>query len=165
MAIMLTDMLGYSGSMERDEKIAYARLLEHNSIIRTAIAHHRGREIKTIGDAFLVVFRSVIDAVDCALSIQRAFKDRNLIKEDADKILIRIGVHLGDVLITSNDVYGDGVNVAARIEPLAEPGGICISGEAFAIVRKKLEFDVEQLADVNLKNITSAPEVYRIHMH
>jgi class 3 adenylate cyclase len=164
MAIMLTDMVGYSGSMERDEKATYTKLVEHNSIVRTAIAHHRGREIKTIGDAFLVVFRSAIDAVDCALSIQRAFKDRNLIKEDAEKILIRIGVHLGDVLITSNDVYGDGVNVVARIEALAEPGGICVSGEAFAIVRKKLEFDVEQLADVNLKNITSAPEVYRIHM-
>lgn len=165
MAIMLTDMVGYSGSMERDEKAAYARLVEHNSIIRTSITHHRGREIKTIGDAFLVVFRSAIDAVDCALSIQRAFKDRNLIKEEADKILIRIGVHLGDVLITSNDVYGDGVNVVARIEPLAEPGGICVSGEAFAIVRKKLEFEVEQLAGVDLKNITSAPDVYRIHMH
>ena len=164
MAIMLTDMVGYSGSMERDEKAAYTKLIEHNSIIRTSIAHHRGREIKTIGDAFLVVFRSAIDAVDCALSIQRAFKDRNLIKEDVEKILIRIGVHLGDVLITNNDVYGDGVNVVARIEPLAEPGGICVSGEAFAIVRKKLEFDVEQLTNVNLKNITSAPEVYRIHM-
>lgn len=165
LAIMLTDMVGYSGSMERDEKATYTKLVEHNSIIRTSIAHHRGREIKTIGDAFLVVFRSAIDAVDCALSIQRAFKDRNLIKEDAEKILIRIGVHLGDVLITSNDVYGDGVNVVARIEALADPGGICVSGEAFAIVRKKLEFDVEQLAGVNLKNITSAPEVYRIHMH
>lgn len=164
MAIMLTDMVGYSGSMERDEKATYVQLVEHNNIIRTSIAHHRGREIKTIGDAFLVLFRSAIDAVDCALSIQRAFKDRNLNKEEGDKILIRIGVHLGDVLVTSNDVYGDGVNVASRIEPLAEPGGICVSGEAFAIVRKKLEFEVEQLTGVNLKNITSAPDVYRIHM-
>lgn len=165
MAIMMTDMVGYSGSMERDEKAGYARLVEHNEIIRTSIAHHRGREVKTIGDAFLVLFRSAIDAVDCALSIQRAFKDRNLTKEEADKILIRIGVHLGDVLITSNDVYGDGVNVVSRIEPLAEPGGICVSGEAFAIVRKKLEFEVEQLAGINLKNITNAPDVYRIHMN
>jgi len=165
MAIMLTDMVGYSGSMERNERAAYARLIEHNNIIRTSIAHHRGREIKTIGDAFLVLFRSVIDAVDCALSIQCAFKDRNLNRDENDKILIRIGVHLGDVLVTSNDVYGDGVNVASRIEPLAEPGGICLSGEAFAIVRKKLEFGVEQLAGVSLKNITDVPDVYRIQIH
>lgn len=163
-AIMLTDMVGYSGSMERNEERAYAQLLDHNKIIRNAIANYRGREIKTIGDAFLVIFRSAVDAVDCAVAIQRAFTDYNLAKEGTDRILIRIGVHLGEVMITSNDVYGDGVNIAARIEPLAAPGGICVSGEVFALVRKKLELKLERLEGVQLKNIAIAPDIYRIQM-
>lgn len=161
-AIMLTDMVGYSGSMERDEQSAYAKLLEHNNIVRAAIVKYRGREIKTIGDAFLVVFRSANDAVDCAVSIQRALKEFNANKEVGDKIVIRIGVHLGEVMVTSNDVYGDGVNICARIEPLAEPGGICVSGEVYAVVRKKIEFKLERLEGVQLKNIAIAPDIYRI---
>ncbi len=163
-AIMLTDMAGYSESMERDEERAYAQLLDHNKIVRSAIANYRGREIKTIGDAFLVIFRSAVDAVDCAVAIQRAFTDYNLAKDGGDRILIRIGVHLGEVMITSNDVYGDGVNIAARIEPLAAPGGICISGEVFAQVRKKLEFKLERLEGVQMKNIAIAPDIYRVQM-
>lgn len=164
-AIMLTDIVGYSGSMERDEAHAYSSLLEHNNILRTAIAEHRGREIKTIGDAFLVVFRSAIDAVDCALAIQRALTDYNAEKEPADRTMVRIGVHLGDILVTSNDVYGDGVNVCSRIVPLADPGGICVTETVFALVRKKLEFNLERVDGVNLKNITAAPDIYRIRMN
>ena len=161
-AIMMTDMVGYSGSMERDEQHTYAKLLEHNNIVRAAIVKCRGREIKTIGDAFLVVFRSANDAVDCAVSIQRALKEFNANKEVGDKIVIRIGVHLGEVMVTTNDVYGEGVNIAARIEPLAEPGGICVSGEVYAVVRKKIEFKLERLEGVQLKNIAIAPDIYRI---
>jgi class 3 adenylate cyclase len=164
-AIMLTDMVGYSGSMERDEQRAYAKLLEHNKIVRAEIVKHRGREIKTIGDAFLVIFRSAHDAVNCAIAIQRALADCNLTKDDADKCLIRIGVHIGEVMVTANDVFGDGVNIAARLEPLAEPGGICVSGEVFALVRKKIELRLERLEGVQLKNIAIAPDIYRIHMH
>lgn len=163
-AIMLTDMVGYSGSMERDEQRTYANLLEHNKIVRAEISKHRGREIKTIGDAFLVIYRSALDAVNCAIAIQRALAEYNLAKEGTDKILIRIGVHLGEVMITANDVFGDGVNIAARIEPLAEPGGICVTGEVFALVRKKVAHKFERLEGVQLKNIAIAPDIYQIHI-
>jgi class 3 adenylate cyclase len=163
-AIMLTDMYGYSKAMERDESRAYAKLVEHNQIMRAAIAAHRGREIKTIGDAFLVIFRSALDAVDCALAAQRAFGDFNLGKNEDDRALVRIGIHLGDVLITDDDVFGDGVNVAARIEPHAEPGGICISEPVFEMVRKKLQLEVTKVEGVKLKNIAVAPDLYRIRL-
>ncbi len=163
-AIMLTDMFGYSKAMERDEARAYAKLVEHNRIMRGAIAAHRGREIKTIGDAFLVIFRSAIDAVDCALTAQRAFADWNLGRDEDDRVLVRIGIHLGDVLITGDDVFGDGVNVVARIEPHAEPGGICISEPVFEMVRKKLQLDVSKVEGAKLKNIAVAPVLYRIRL-
>jgi len=149
-AIMLTDMVGYTESMERDEQ-------------RTGGGGDcRGREIKTIGDGFLVLFRSAINAVDCAVAIQRTLIAGNLGKEDLDTILIRIGVHLGEVIITANDVFGDGVNIAARIEPLAESGGICISGEVFAQVHKKTDLRFERIEGVQLKNISIAPDIYRV---
>jgi len=162
--IMLTDIYGYSKDMERDEARAYAKLMEHNQIMRSMIKAHNGREIKTIGDAFLVIFKSAIDAVDCALAMQRAFSDFNLGKEEKDRLLVRIGIHIGDVLITSNDVFGDGVNITARIEPYAEPGGICISEPVFAMVRKKLQLEVSMVDGAKLKNIAVAPELYRIHL-
>ena len=163
-AIMLTDMCGYSKQMEQDEALAYTKLLEHNQIIRAEITKYRGREIKTIGDAFLVTFRSAIDAVDCALAIQRSFTDFNGNRPEKDRILIRIGIHLGDVLIVEDDVYGDGVNVAARIEPLAEPGGICVSEPVFEMVRKKIQLDVQRLNEPQLKNIETAPNIYKIYL-
>ncbi|MDP2706191.1 MAG: adenylate/guanylate cyclase domain-containing protein [Burkholderiales bacterium] len=161
-AIMMTDIVGYSGSMERDEQRAYRMLLEHNNIVRAAVVKFRGREVKTIGDAFFVVFRSAADAVDCAISVQRSLMEFNANKEDADRIMIRVGIHLGEVMITANDVFGDGVNIAARIEPLAEPGGICLSGEVYSVVRKKIEYKFEQLEGVKLKNIAIAPDIYRV---
>ena len=161
-AIMMTDIVGFSGHMERDEQRTYRMLLEHNNIIRAAVVKYRGREIKTIGDAFFVVFRSAADAVDCAISIQRSLMESNANKEEPDKILIRIGIHLGEVMVTANDVFGDGVNVAARIEPLAEPGGICLSGEVYSMVRKKIEYKFEQLEGVQMRNIAIVPDIYRI---
>ena len=161
-AIMMTDIVGYSGSMERDEQRTYRMLLEHNNIVRAAVVKYRGREIKTIGDAFFVVFRSAADAVDCAISVQQSLREYNANKEDPDKITIRAGVHLGEIMVTANDVFGDGVNVAARIEPLAEPGGICISGEVYSVVRKRIEYKFERLEGVQLKNIAVAPDIYRI---
>jgi len=165
-AIMLTDMVGYSKAMEIDENGAFRRLQVHNDIVRRQIRGHHGREVKTIGDAFLVVFRSANDAVNCALNVQRVFADFNQGKDDGAKIRIRIGVHLGDVLISGNDVFGDGVNVAARIEPMAEPGGVCISDTVYALVRKGLEVTVERMADdqVKLKNIAIAPTLYRLRV-
>lgn len=163
-AIMMTDMHGYSKGMERNETQAYAKLVDHNRIMRGAIETHRGREIKTIGDAFLVIFRSALDAVDCAVAAQRGFADYNSGKAEDERIMVRIGIHLGDVLMTSNDVYGDGVNVAARIEPLATPGGICVSAPVFEMVRKKLQLDVQEVEGATLKNIASPPRLFRIRL-
>lgn len=163
-AIMLTDMQGYSRAMEADEAGAFARLQEHNRIMRAAIAAHRGREIKTIGDAFLVIFRSATDAVDCALAAQRGFADYNAGRPESGRINVRIGIHMGDVLVTANDVFGDGVNVAARIEPLAPPGGICVSEPVYEMVRKKVQIDVQPVEGATLKNIASPPRLYRIRL-
>jgi class 3 adenylate cyclase len=165
-AIMLTDMVGYSRGMERDETGAYRKLQLHNEIVRRDLAAHRGREIKTIGDAFLVLFASAQDAVTCALSIQRAFAEYNTTREGDDRIMIRIGVHLGDVIVTKDDVFGDGVNVAARIEPLAEPGGVCISDAVYMSVRKHLSVEVDRVDDsgVKLKNISMRPDLYRLRI-
>ena len=161
-AIMMTDIVGYSGYMERDEQRTYRMLLEHNNVVRAAVVKYRGREIKTIGDAFFVVFRSAADAVDCAISIQRTLMESNAKKEDPDKIVIRIGIHLGEVIVTNNDVFGDGVNIAARIEPLADPGGICLSGEVYSVIRKKIEYKLERIEGVQMKNIAIAPDIYRV---
>jgi len=161
-ALMLTDMQDYSKSMGLDESGAYARLVEHNRLMRAAIAAHRGREIKTIGDAFLVIFRSARNAVDCALAAQRAFADYNAGKPAEERILVRIGIHLGEVLLTGSDVFGDDVNLVARIEPLATAGGICLSEPVFEKVRKKTRLDVQPVEGATLKNIADPPKLYRI---
>lgn len=165
-AIMLTDMVGYSRGMEADEQGAYRKLQIHNEVVRRNLVAYRGREIKTIGDAFLVLFVSAHDAVDCALAVQRAFAEYNAGRDGDARILIRIGVHLGDVIVTKDDVFGDGVNVAARIEPLAEPGGVCISDAVYMSVRKRLSVEVDRVDDsgVKLKNIAMRPDLYRLRI-
>ena len=159
---MLTDMQDYSKSMGLDESGAYARLVEHNRIMRAAIAAHRGREIKTIGDAFLVIFRGAVNAVQCALAAQRGFAEYNAGKRDDERIMVRIGVHVGEVILTRSDVFGDDVNLVARIEPLAAPGGICVSEPVLKIARNKLKLDVDPVEGATLKNIASPPKLYRI---
>lgn len=161
-AIMLTDMQDYSKAMGADESGAYARLVEHNRIMRAAIAAHRGREIKTMGDAFLVVFRSAVNALECALSAQRAFAGYNAGKPDDEHILVRIGVHIGEVILTGTDIFGDDVNLVARIEPLASPGGICLSEPLLKLARKKVKLHVEPVVGATLKNIASPPALFRV---
>src|SRR4029079_3001777 len=122
-AIMFTDMVGYSALSQRDDKLALELLEEHREILRKPFPEFNGTEIKTIGDAFLVEFNSALEAAECAIAIQRA-----LAKRDADapahrQIQVRIGIHIGDVVHRGGDVYGDGVNIASRIEPLAGAGG------------------------------------------
>ena len=161
-AIMLTDMQDYSKAMGADESRAYARLMEHNRIMRAAIAAHRGREIKTIGDAFLVIFRAAADAVECALAAQRAFASYNAGKAKDERIMVRIGIHLGEVIVTGTDIFGDDVNLVARIEPLASPGGICLSEPLLKVVRRKVKLDVEPVEGATLKNIASPPALFRV---
>jgi adenylate cyclase len=161
-AIMMTDMVGYSKEMEANEERAYSKLLEHNTIIRKYINENRGEEVKTIGDAFLVRFRSASDALEAALGIQKRLANINSDKEEAQQIWVRIGIHIGDVMLMEDDVFGNGVNVATRIEPLAEPGGICISGDVYNVVRKSIEIKVLSLGKRKLKNIADVPEIFKV---
>ncbi len=128
--------------MGEDEAGTRARFNAHlNELIEPTIASHRGRIVKTTGDALLVEFASVVDAVQCAVEIQKGMAERNTDEPDDQRIIFRIGVNLGDVIIEGDDIHGDGVNVAARLEGLAEPGGICISGTVYDAVGSRLPLD------------------------
>ena len=130
--IVAADVAGYSRLMNADEEGTLARLKAHRrEVVDTKIAEHRGRIIKTTGDGLLIDFSSVVDAVRCANEIQNAMHERNLDVPIERRIEFRIGINIGDVIVDGDDIYGDGVNIAARLEAMAEPGGICISGTAF----------------------------------
>ena len=161
-AIMMTDIVDFSKKMGNDEEHAYLKLLRHNEIIRKAISENRGKEIKTIGDAFLVKLKSAVDAVKLAMNIQQELSEYNKGRQPEDQIIIRIGIHIGDILVTDDDVFGNGVNIASRIEPLADPGGICISADVYNVVKRSVDIKVSNLGMKNLKNIKDPMEVYKI---
>src|SRR5258708_1626891 len=161
-AIMLTDMVGYSALIQADESLALTLLDEHNGLLRQTIAEHQGREIKTTGDGFLVEFDSALEAVRCAIQVQRSLAARNGKAPQDRQIQVRIGLHLGDVIRKDGDVFGDGVNIAARIEPLAEPGGICMSEDVARQVQNKIELPLLKLGKADLKNIQMPVEIYRL---
>ena len=161
-AIMITDIVGFSKEMENNEENTYSKLLVHNEMIRKSISKNRGEEVKTIGDAFLVRFKSAVDAVKAATNIQKEFMKYNRGRKEVDQILVRIGMHIGDILIRDNDVFGNGVNIASKIESLAEPGGICISADAYNVVRKSIDINVLSLGRKALKNIKDSPEIFKI---
>ncbi len=151
--IMFTDMVGYSALTQRDEALALRLLDSHRQIVRPILAQHGGKEIKTIGDAFLVEFESALAAATCAVEIQRALHLHNAEVSADRQVRLRIGLHAGDVVHRENDVFGDGVNIAARIEPLAEAGGICLSEDVARQVQGKLEHPIIRLGSGELKNI------------
>jgi serine/threonine protein kinase/Tol biopolymer transport system component len=161
-AIMFSDIVAYSKIMQRDEDLAMGLLSRHNQIVRDVIKKHSGTEIKVVGDAFLVDFETVANAVRCAIEVQESFSKYNEDKPEAQRILLRIGIHVGDVIVKENDVFGDGVNIASRIEPLAEPGGICISQEVYNMVKHKLDVEIVSLGPKELKNIRDKIEIYEI---
>jgi adenylate cyclase len=165
-AVLAADMVGYSRLMEVDEAGTLARLKTHRlELIDPAIAKNRGRIIKTTGDGLLVEFQSVADAVLCAAEVQRRMARRNADVSPARWIQFRIGINLGDVIVEENDIFGDGVNVAARLQVLAEPGGICISGAVRDQVGDRLdEIAFEDLGEQSVKNITRPIHVFRVRL-
>jgi len=162
-AIMFTDIVGYSALAQKNEALALKLLEEHRQLLRPLFRKHQGTEIKTIGDAFLVEFTSTLEAIRCAAEIQEALKDYDAAASGQSvKIQIRIGLHMGDVVYRENDVFGDGVNIASRIEPLAKPGGICLSQQVYDQVHNKFTGKFIKLGAVTLKNIQTPLNVYRL---
>src|SRR5213080_797212 len=161
-AIMFTDMVGYSALSQRDDKLALELLEEHRAVLRQIFPRFHGVEIKTIGDAFLVEFQSALEAAQCAIEIQRALAKRNADAPAERQIQVRIGIHIGDVVHRGDDVYGDGVNIASRIEQLAGAGGICVSTDVERQIRNALETRFEKLAPTELKNISLPMDLFRI---
>src|SRR5947209_18283661 len=161
-AIMFTDMVGYSALAQRDDKVALKLLEEHRRWLRGLFPQFNGIEIKTIGDAFLVEFNSALEAAQCAIEIQRALSKRNHDVSAERRIEVRIGIHIGDVVHRGGDVYGDGVNIASRIEQLAGAGGICVSMDVERQIRNALEARFEKLAPTELKNISVPMDLFRI---
>ena len=165
-AVVAADMVGYSRLMEVDEAGTLARLKTHRiELIDPAIVKNHGRLIKTTGDGMLVEFHSVVDAVRCAAEIQRRMASRNADIAPARWIQFRFGINLGDIIVEDDDIFGDGVNVAARLEALAEPGGICVSGAVHDQVGSRLEDIVfEDLGEQTVKNIARPIRVFRIRI-
>ncbi|HEX5491109.1 MAG TPA: adenylate/guanylate cyclase domain-containing protein [Candidatus Udaeobacter sp.] len=161
-AIMFTDMVGYSSLSQRDDRLALELLEEHRELLRKIFAEFNGMEIKTIGDGFLVEFNSALEAAQCAIAIQRALAKRNADAAAERQIQVRIGVHIGDVIHRGGDVYGDGVNIASRIEQLAGAGGICVSMDVERQIRNAVETRFEKLAPTELKNISVPMDLFRI---
>jgi len=161
-AIMFTDMVGYSALAQRDDKLALELLEEHRRLLREIFPRFHGTEIKTIGDAFLVEFGSALEAAQCAIEIQRTLAKRNHDVGPDRRIELKIGIHIGDVMHRDGDVYGDGVNIASRIEQLAGAGGICVSMDVERQIRNALEARFEKFGSADLKNISLPMDLFRI---
>jgi TolB-like protein/class 3 adenylate cyclase/Flp pilus assembly protein TadD len=159
---MFTDMVGYSALSQRNEALALKLLEEHRNILRPFFAKHHGREIETAGDLFFVEFDSAVEGAECAIEIQTALFERNTSKPEDEKIFIRIGLHIGDVVYVEKHVHGDGVNIAARIEPLAKPGGVCVSEDVARQIHNKINYPVLSTGKHTLKNISTPIEIYQI---
>jgi TolB-like protein len=162
-AILAADVAGYSRLMGQDEAGVLTRLRTHRrELIDPKIAEHKGRIVKTTGDGILVEFPSVVEAVACAVAVQRAMADRNRATSEDRRIVFRVGINLGDIIVEDGDIFGDGVNIAARLEAMAEPGGICISRTVLTQTRGKLDFPTEDLGEQALKNIAQPVHVFRV---
>ncbi len=162
-AIMFTDLVGYTTLSQQDESLALELLEEHRRILRLIFSKYNGKEIKTIGDAFLVEFASALEAANCGFEIQNVLHERNLSQtEELKKIKLRIGMHLGDVIHSTSDVYGDAVNIASRIEPLADEGGVCLTRQVYDHIHNNFDLPLTSLGQKTLKNVSGSVEVYKV---
>src|SRR5215475_9506804 len=164
-AILAGDIAAYSRLMNSDEEGTLHNLKVHRKeLVDPKITEHRGRIVKTTGDGILVEFVSVVDAVRCAVDIQRGMVERNRDVPSEKRIQFRIGINVGDIIIDSDDIYGDGVNVAARLEALADPGGIMVSRVVHDQVQDKLGFEFDDMGEQAVKNIARPVGVHRVHL-
>src|SRR6478735_5399382 len=164
-AIFAGDIAGYSRLMGADEEGTLRQLKAHRKeLVDPKVTEHRGRIVKTTGDGMLVEFVSVVDAVRCAVDIQRGMVERNASVPANKRIEFRIGINVGDIIIDGEDIFGDGVNVAARLEALADPGGVMVSSVVFDQVRDKLSFGFEDMGEQSVKNIARPIGVHRISL-
>jgi adenylate cyclase len=161
-AIMFTDIVGFTALAQSSEAEALRLLDRHNQLLRPLFARFHGREVKRMGDSFLVEFDSALEATTCAVEIQRTVESVAPAAGESGRLQLRIGVHLGDVVASEGDVLGDAVNIASRIEPLAEPGGVCVSAQVFDQVQNKLDVGFEALGSLPLKNVRAPVTVYRV---
>jgi adenylate cyclase len=161
---MFTDMVGYTALGQKNESLSLALLEDTRKLIRPILERHGGKEIKTIGDAFLVQFPNALDAVRCAYDIQRGAREYNYSLPADRRVHIRIGVHLGDVEESSGDILGDAVNVASRVEPLAEDGGVCLTRQVYDNIQNKFELAVTSLGPKFLKNVSAPVEIFKMSM-
>ncbi len=159
---MFTDVVGYTILSQRNEALALELLEEHRRQVRPFFPRYNGKEIKTMGDAFLVEFASALEAIRCAFDIQRSLNELNADRPLERRVYVRIGIHLGDVIHSGNDIHGDAVNIASRIESLAEPGGICVTEQVYDQTRNKFEFPFVALGRHELKNIQLLMKIYKI---
>jgi adenylate cyclase len=161
-AILAADVFGYSRLMGEDEEATLRTLSAYRKIIDSLIESHRGRFVNSAGDSVLAEFSSVVEAVNCAVEIQTGLKAENIALPPERRMEFRIGVNLGDVMVESEQIYGDGVNVAARLESLGEPGGVCISRTVHENIRNKLPLKFEDLGEQHVKNIAEPVHVWRV---
>ena len=160
-AIMFTDIVGFTKIMGDDESTALSILENQQSLINPLVKEHKGNIIKKTGDGFLIDFPSTVEAVECATQMQDSIKLYNT-SDDNLEFHMRIGIHLGDVVILGDDILGDGVNIASRVEPLASPDGICITDAVYQSVKSKLKLDVERIDEVDLKHIDEKYTIYKL---
>ena len=164
-AILATDVVGYSALMEQDEQGTFERLrISRKELFEPEIARHHGQIFKLTGDGLLAEFSSVVDAVECAVALQKGLAERNVAVPEDQRFQVRIGINLGEVIVDGDDRYGEGVNIAARLEQMAEPGGIYVSGKVANEVDKKLAFGFEAMGHQRVKNIAEPVPVYRVNL-
>jgi TolB-like protein/Tfp pilus assembly protein PilF len=161
---MYTDMVGYTALGQRDESLSLALVEAQQKVLGPVLARHSGRVVKTMGDAFLVEFTNALEATRCAYDVQRSVKEFNLAMSNEKRIHLRVGIHLGDVVEKEGDILGDAVNVASRIEPLAEDGGVCLTQQVYDQVKNKLDVPLVSKGKMSLKNVSEPVEVYKMVM-